>query len=486
MNVVAVFGSVSSILAAFGGLMLVPALVGIFYGEAVWSTFALCGLGTAALGFIGSWFTPSARNAERARITDREGMAVTALGWAICSILGGLPFLLAGSVPTLGGAAFEAMSGLTTTGATVLTNVEGQTHAVLLWRAFLNWMGGMGIVVLGVALLPGLTGGGSQLFRAEVPGIVNDRLVPRIRETAKRLWGIYIILTAAEIVLLRVFGMSLFDAVTHSLATVATGGFSTASKSVEAWASPAIHIIVLVFMFLGGINFTLHYKALAGDWKFGLRDQELRTYVGIVGVAALVISFDLLRHSIYGLGTTLKNSLFQVVSIMTTTGFTTANYDLWPPLSRFVLLLLMFVGGCAGSTAGSVKVVRFNVLAGHALREMRRAVRPRRVTVLRLNGRAVPEDVISSVMAFVVMYITVFVVSTAILSYMGFDLPSAVGAAACTIGNVGPGFGLVGPAGNFSVLPEAGKWLLWACMLVGRLEVYTVLALFMPGFWRRA
>ncbi len=485
MNIIAVVGTVSSIVAAFGGFMQVPALIGIGYGESVWSIFTLCGLGAAALGLLGMRLAPAAANGDRGRITDREGMAITTLGWAICSIIGGLPFLLAGSVPTLGGAAFETMSGLTTTGATAFTDVQGQTHAVLFWRAFLNWMGGMGIVVLGIALLPGLNIGGSQLFRAEVPGIVNDRLVPRIRETARRLWGIYIILTLAETVLLSIFGMSLFDAVTHSMASLATGGFSTMNKSVEAWASPAIHITIIVFMFLGGMNFTLHYKAMAGDWKFSLRDQEFQTYAGILGAATLLISVDLLRHSMYGLGDTLRNSAFQVVSLMTTTGFTTANYDLWPPLSRFVLLFVMFVGGCAGSTAGAIKVVRFNILAGHSLRELRKAVRPRRVTVLRLNGRAVPEDVVSSVLAFVVMYLTVFVVATAAISGMGFSLPSAVGAVATTLGNVGPGFGAVGPASNFSMIPEAGKWLLWACMLVGRLEVYTVLALFMPGFWRR-
>jgi trk system potassium uptake protein TrkH len=485
LNFAAVIGSISSIMAAFGGLMLMPALVGLAYKEPAWLAFVISGAATALLGFAGMWAVTSARNGVRARMTDRDGMAATALGWTACSLIGALPFVMTGAIPTFTGAVFEAMSGLTTTGATVLADVEGQSHAVLFWRALLNWLGGMGIVVLSIALLPGLNVGGSQLFRAEVPGIVNDRLVPKIRETAKRLWGIYILLTLIEAVLLRLFGMSLFDAVIHSLTSVATGGFSTANKSIEAWASPAIQITITVFMFLAGINFTLHYRVLRGAPRPVFRDDELKSYIGIILVATAIIAVDLAVHSFYTIGGSVLRSSFQVVSILTTTGFTTANYDLWPPLSKFILLLLMFVGGCAGSTAGGVKVVRWHVLVNHAVRDMKRTVRPRRVTVLRLNGRAVPEDVVSSVLGFVIMYLTVFVVSVLAMSALGFDLPSAVGAVVCTLGNVGPGFGAVGPAANFSAVPAVGQWLLIFCMLVGRLEVYTVLVLLMPGFWRR-
>ena len=482
MNVRSVVGSVSRIVAVFGALMLAPVAVSLVFGESDWKAFLISSMVTAAIGVVGTLLAPPGTDQ---RIGNREGMAITTLGWTACALFGALPFLLAGSLRTPADAVFETMSGLTTTGATVLADVEAQSHAILFWRSFLHWLGGMGIVVLSIALLPGLQVGGSQLFRAEVPGPLPDRLEPRIRETARRLWGIYILLTVGQTVLLRLFGMSLFDAVTHTFGTVATGGFSTANKSLEAWNSPAIHLTVTAFMFLAGMNFTLHYRALRGDLQPISKDDELKTYAGIVLAAIALISLDLLAHSSYGLWNTLRHSAFQVVSVITTTGFTTVNYDVWPPLSRAILLLLMFVGGSAGSTGGAIKVVRVNVLAKHSIRELKRAVYPRRVTVIRLNGKAVPEEVSSAVLAFVILYLSVFLLAMLAMSAMGLDFVSAVGAVAATLGNIGPGFGLVGPACNYSAVPAIGKWLLSFCMLVGRLEVYTVLSMLVPGFWRR-
>jgi len=462
--------------------MLAPAAVSLLFGESDWTAFLISSIVTAAVGVAGAFLATPGTDG---RIGNREGMAITTLGWTACALFGALPFLLAGSLRTPADAVFETMSGLTTTGATVLADVEAQSHAILFWRSFLHWLGGMGIVVLSIALLPGLQVGGSQLFRAEVPGPLPDRLEPRIRETARRLWGIYILLTVGQTVLLRLFGMSLFDAVTHTFGTVATGGFSTANKSLEAWNSPAIHLTVTAFMFLAGMSFTLHYRALRGDLQPMSKDDELKTYAGIVLAAIALISLDLLAHSSYGLWNTLRHSAFQVVSVITTTGFTTVNYDIWPPLSRAILLLLMFVGGSAGSTGGAIKVVRVNVLAKHSIRELKRAVYPRRVTVIRLNGKAVPEEVSSAVLAFVILYLSVFLLAMLAMSAMGLDFVSAVGAVAATLGNIGPGFGLVGPACNYSTVPAIGKWLLSFCMLVGRLEVYTVLSMLVPGFWRR-
>jgi trk system potassium uptake protein TrkH len=482
LNVRSVVGSVSRIVAVFGALMLAPVAVSLVFGESDWKAFLISSIVTAAIGVVGTLLAPPGTDQ---RIGNREGMAITTLGWTACALFGALPFLLAGSLRTPADAVFETMSGLTTTGATVLADVEAQSHAILFWRSFLHWLGGMGIVVLSIALLPGLQVGGSQLFRAEVPGPLPDRLEPRIRETARRLWGIYILLTVGQTVLLRLFGMSLFDAVTHTFGTVATGGFSTANKSLEAWNSPAIHLTVTAFMFLAGMNFTLHYRALRGDLQPISKDDELKTYAGIVLAAIALISLDLLAHSSYGLWNTLRHSAFQVVSVITTTGFTTVNYDIWPPLSRAILLLLMFVGGSAGSTGGAIKVVRVNVLAKHSIRELKRAVYPRRVTVIRLNGKAVPEEVSSAVLAFVILYLSVFLLAMLAMSAMGLDFVSAVGAVAATLGNIGPGFGLVGPACNYSTVPAIGKWLLSFCMLVGRLEVYTVLSMLVPGFWRR-
>ena len=482
MNIRSVVSSVSRIVAVFGALMLAPAAVSLLFGESDWTAFLISSIVTAAVGVAGAFLATPGTDG---RIGNREGMAITTLGWTACALFGALPFLLAGSLRTPADAVFETMSGLTTTGATVLADVEAQSHAILFWRSFLHWLGGMGIVVLSIALLPGLQVGGSQLFRAEVPGPLPDRLEPRIRETARRLWGIYILLTVGQTVLLRLFGMSLFDAVTHTFGTVATGGFSTANKSLEAWNSPAIHLTVTAFMFLAGMSFTLHYRALRGDLQPMSKDDELKTYAGIVLAAIALISLDLLAHSSYGLWNTLRHSAFQVVSVITTTGFTTVNYDVWPPLSRAILLLLMFVGGSAGSTGGAIKVVRVNVLAKHSIRELKRAVYPRRVTVIRLNGKAVPEEVSSAVLAFVILYLSVFLLAMLAMSAMGLDFVSAVGAVAATLGNIGPGFGLVGPACNYSTVPAIGKWLLSFCMLVGRLEVYTVLSMLVPGFWRR-
>ena len=482
MNIRSVVSSVSRIVAVFGSLMLAPAAVSLLFGESDWTAFLISSIATAAIGVAGAVLAAPGADG---RIGNREGMAITTLGWTACALFGALPFLLAGSLRTPADAVFETMSGLTTTGATVLLDVEAQSHAILFWRSFLHWLGGMGIVVLSIALLPGLQVGGSQLFRAEVPGPLPDRLEPRIRETAQRLWGIYIILTVGQTVLLRLFGMSLFDAVAHTFGTVATGGFSTANKSLEAWNSPAIHLTVTAFMFLAGMNFTLHYRALHGNFEPIWKDDELRTYAGLVLAATALVSMDLLAHSRYGLWNTLRHSSFQVVSVITTTGFTTTDYDIWPPLSRAILLLLMFVGGSGGSTGGAIKVVRMNVLAKHSIRELKRAVYPRRVTVIRLNGKAVPEEVSSAVLAFVVLYVSVFLLSMLALSAMGLDFMSAVGAVAATLGNIGPGFGLVGPACNYSAVPTIGKWLLSFCMLVGRLEVYTVLSLLVPGFWRK-
>ncbi len=483
MNIKSIIGSVSRIVAVFGVLMLAPTAVSLLFDESDWAAFLISAAVTAAAGIAGTLLSVPRTNG---RIGNREGMAITTLGWTACALFGALPFLLAGSLGTPADAVFETMSGLTTTGATVLLDVEAQSHAILFWRSFLHWLGGMGIVVLSIALLPGLQVGGSQLFRAEVPGPLPDRLEPRIRETARRLWGIYILLTVGEAILLRLFGMPLFDAVIHTFGTVATGGFSTANNSLEAWNSPAIHLTVTAFMFLAGMNFTLHYRALRGNFKPISKDDELRTYAGIVLAAVALISLDLVAQAKYSLADTLRHSSFQVVSVITTTGFTTVNYDIWPPLSRAILLLLMFIGGCGGSTGGAIKVVRMNVLAKHSIMELRKAVYPRRVTVVRLNGKAVPEEVSSAVLAFVILYLSVFLLSMLAMSAMGLDFMSAVGSVAATLGNIGPGFGLVGPASNYSAIPSVGKWLLSFCMLVGRLEVYTVLSLLVPGFWRKS
>jgi len=481
LNIRSVVSSVCRIVAVFGALMLAPAAVSLLFGESDWTAFLISSAITAAIGVVGALLAAPGTDW---RIGNREGMAITTLGWTACAVFGALPFLLAGSLYAPADAVFETMSGLTTTGATVLADVEAQSHAILFWRSFLHWLGGMGIVVLSIALLPGLQVGGSQLFRAEVPGPLPDRLEPRIRETAQRLWGIYILLTAAETILLCVFGMSLFDAVTHTFGTVATGGFSTANKSLEAWNSPAIDLTVTAFMFLAGMNFTLHYRALRGDFQPISKDDELRTYAGIVLAAVVLISLDLLAHSKYGLWNTLRHSSFQVVSIITTTGFTTADYDIWPPLSRAILLLLMFVGGCAGSTGGGMKVVRLIALCKMGYHRLERTFRPRTIRVLRINDTIIDDEIQRSILIFFFLYIFIFAAGSVFMAFLGLPFQTAVSAVAATLNNIGPGLELVGAVENYAFIPPLGKIVLSLFMVMGRLELLTICVMFVPAFWK--
>ncbi len=481
--------NIRSVVKVLGFLMLVtacclllPAVVALIYRESDWIWF-LVSAGIGAV--VGGGTLLVLRDAPDLRV--REGFAVVAFGWLCVGLLGALPFWLSGQIPTFTDAAFESISGFTTTGASILTDIESRSHGTLFWRALSHWLGGMGIVLLAVAILPLLGVGGMQLYRAEVPGPVAERLTPRIRETAKRLWAVYFLLTVLEIAALMIAGMGPFDAICHSFATMATGGFSNHNSSVGGYAMPAVEWIVILFMFLAGANFSLHYLALTGRWRVFHRDEEFRFYLSIILVCTALLAGVLVSIHFYpSWHETLRHALFQVTAILTTTGFGTSDYLLWPPVAHALLLVLMTVGGCAGSTAGGIKVMRVFILLRHAKLELKKMLHPRGVFTLWFNNRALSPALQTNVLGFFQLYMMVYIAGVLILTFGGRDIVTSVGATAATLGNIGPGLGLVGPSSSYAFLVDWEKWLLVLFMLIGRLEIFTVLVLFLPGAWRRS
>lgn len=418
-------------------------------------------------------------------LSRRDGVGIVMFGWIITVGIGALPFLFGRTITSIPSALFESVSGFTTTGASVLDNLEALPRSILLWRAITHLIGGMGILVLCVAVIPYLGVGGMQIYRAEMAGPSKDRLTPRIASTAKLLWGVYVLLNVTEIALLRVAGMSWFDSVCHAFASVATGGFSTRTVSVLAYDNLWIEIILTVFMFLGGVNFALHLRALRGDVLNFFRDPEFRLYLILIALATLVISVNTWGHPHTTAAGTVRPVLFTVVSLITTTGFSTENFDAWPALSKFVLLLLMLVGGCAGSTAGGMKNIRVLVLFKQTLREFRLFVQPQAVVQVKVGRQLVEPETVNNITAFFFVFILTFIGATACMAYFTPDLTTAVSSVAATLGNVGPGFGTVGPLLNYGSVPDGGKIVLIATMLLGRLELYTLLVVLMPSFWKR-
>jgi len=431
----------------------------------------------------------------RGELTHREGFCIVTFGWLGFALFGSLPLLFANvtGVDNLADALFEAMSGFTTTGSTTIVGLDSQPPSVLFWRAMTQWLGGMGIIVLSLAILPFLRVGGMQLFEAEVPGPTKDRLSPRIQDTARVLWGVYILLTAAQTLLLRMGGMTWFEALCHAFTTMSTGGFSTEDASLAAFG-PAAQWIVVVFMFLAGVNASLYYYALRGDLRPFRRSDEFRFYLAITVAASLLVALLVFCRSPgpASLGTTLRDATFQCVSLLTTTGYVTADYERWPAMAQYVLVALMFIGGCAGSTAGGIKVVRLSLLIKHAFIQLRVLIHPREVRTLRLDHKPVSREVIQSVLGFFALFMMVLLIGSLILAGLlpahpdgSIDMVTAGTAVLSALGNVGPGLGTVGPTDTYTDIPAAGKLVLALCMLVGRLEVFTVLVLFHPSCWRK-
>lgn len=480
MNLLAVTRVLGLLVFFTGCAMFLPLLVSLGYGEAHWRWFGICMVGSCGLGAAVAWLCRGS-----SELRNRDGFLIVTLGWLCVGLVGAMPFWLSDEIPSFTDSFFESVSGFTTTGASILSDVEVLGRGTALWRCLIQWLGGMGIVVLSVAILPILGVGGMQLFQAEAPGPSPDRLTPRIKETARLLWGVYCIISCAEFVALLLCGLDWFDALCHTFATMATGGFSPKAASIGAYQSPAVEYVVIFFMFAAGANFSLHYSALRGRVRSYFHDSEFKVYVTVVLVATAVIIYTNVRATTMGTEENIRASLFQVVSIVTTTGFGTADFEQWAPAAVFVLLLLMFIGGCAGSTGGGMKNVRLLLVTRHGINELRKMIHPRAVYPIRFNRRAVPPDILTNILGFVLLLFIATIMATFAMTLLGVDLLTAIGSVAATINNIGPGIGEVGPTDHFGHLPALGKWVLVFCMLLGRLELFTVLVLLTPDFWRR-
>ncbi len=481
MNLILTLRILGALLIYLSGTLLAPLPFSIYYSDGVWLSFLLSALICFSVG--GLLFRCCRSDKE---LSVREGFAVVTFGWTFFALFGALPYLLSGAIPSPLDAIFETMSGFTTTGSTILTEIESLPQSLLFWRALTHWLGGMGIIVLSLAILPMLGVGGMQLFKAEVPGPTADRLRPRIQDTAKLLWGVYLLLTALETLLLMLGGMSFFDAVCHSFATLATGGFSTRNASVAAYDSAYIDGVITIFMILAGVNFTLHFQLLRGRLNEVHRNEEFRCYLGIIFFTTLIIMlFNWSGETYQSLGENLRFSTFQVASIITTTGFGTADYETWPVLAQYLLVMLMFIGGCAGSTGGGMKVARILLLFKHAQVQLFRLIHPRAIRLVKLGNRPVDKEVLQSILGFFALFIGVFVLASLLMAASGMDLISGGAAVVACLANIGPGLGTVGPVDNFAAVPAFGKSVLIFCMLMGRLELFTVLVLFFPSFWRK-
>ena len=438
-------------------------------------------IGATTGGFLAFSLRPGAHE-----ITRREGILLVVLVWLGAVLLGALPYYFSGAVPGFADAFFESVSGFTTTGATVLVDIEGTARSLLLWRALTHWVGGMGIIVLGIAVLPLLGTGGMELYRAEFSGARSEKLKPRVAETALALWKIYVTLSIAGYLALRLAGMSRFDSACHSFSTVATGGFSPRALSIESYQSPLIEYILVVFMLAAGINFTQHYRLFVERRpRSFFADSEIRAYFLIALVGTAIVSVSILVGSSLSAEKAIRTGMFQVVSIMTTTGFSSADFEKWVPSATFVLLILMFIGGCTGSTAGGMKTARVVMLWKVVGREFRRMVERRGVFAIRMRGRAIPEATVGTVLNLVYLTLLINVGIGLLLTSLGLDLVTAFSATAATLFNIGPGLGSVGPADNYAHLPALAKWVLSFAMLAGRLEYYAVLILLTPMFWRK-
>ncbi len=465
--------------------LLAPMAIGLMYGESVWEHYASTALAALITG-SGLQFAGGRRGLTGRKITRREGFFGVVLAWLVLVAFGSIPFWISGSIPSFTDAVFESASGFSTTGATILTNIEMLPHAHLFQRALAHWVGGMGIIVLSVAILPELAVGGMQLFAAESTGIATDKLSPRIVSTSRRLWQVYVGLTVVLVALLMGFGMSWFDAVTHSFATVATGGFSTRNASIGAFDSVAIESITTFFMLLSGVSFALLYRAFLRRQPGPLlKSTEVRTYVGIYIVFALLITINLMQVGGYAsFASAFRASTFQTAAIITTTGFGTDDFNIWPDFSRFLLVLLMFLGGCAGSTAGGVKVIRVLVVMKNAMLELKKLLHPNVVQPVTIAQRVVTTSTMQGILGYFLLYITTTVFATMGVLATGVDLITGVTAVISAMNSIGPGLHLVGPTENYAQLPAACKWILSVCMIVGRLEIYTVFVLFTRAFWK--
>lgn len=478
MNYQIIIFIIGWILKIEGTFMLLPILTGIIYKESSLWAFVINGVICMLLGVLMTWKKP-----KHQHFYIREGFVTVALCWIVLSLMGAIPFLLTGTIPNFIDALFETVSGFTTTGASILPEVESLPRCVLFWRSFTHWIGGMGVLVFLLALLKMVDGSHMNLMKAESPGPSVSRLVPTVRSTAKILYSIYIVLTVLEMVLLLVGGMPLFDAMTTAFGTAGTGGFGIKNDSIAGY-STYLQVVITIFMILFGVNFNIYYLALMKKWKQVYKNEELRWYLIVIASAILLIGWNI--RGVYDtFGKALQQSAFQVASIITTTGFATANFNDWPEVSRTLLIMLMFVGASAGSTGGGIKVSRFIILLKSSAKELLQYLHPRQVRKIQMDGKPVEHEVVRNVNVYMMIYVLIFSFSVLFLAIDGHDLITNFTAVAATLNNIGPGLELVGPSANFSLFSYPAKIVLIFNMLAGRLEIFPLLLLFFKETWKK-
>lgn len=479
MNNKIIFKVLGYLLLIIAAGMVAPFLIALFVGQSDAIPFAISIFLTAITGFILTRI-PIAK----IKIKAKEGLAIVTFGWIFASLFGALPFYLSGSIPSFVDAFFETVSGFTTTGATIIKDIEVLPMGILFWRSFTHWIGGMGILVVAVAVLPLMGAGGFQVFKAESPGPIADKIVPRIKDTAKILYTSYIIISLAEFILLLFGGMTAFESAVHTFGTLGTGGFSTKNASIGGFDNSYIFIVISIFMIMSGTNFSLYYDLYKGKWREVIKNSELRLYLSIIAICVLMITINTNSHLYHNLFESFKHSLFQVSSIITTTGYTTFDYEQWPTFSKGILFMLMFVGGSAGSTGGSIKVVRILALIKLIKRELTKILHPRAVVSVKFGNKPLSEDTLLNISSFFMLYMLIFILGSIVISLEGIGFLGATSAVAATLGNIGPGFEFVGPTNTYADFSDASKLLLSFFMLLGRLELFTVIALLTPKFWR--
>ena len=489
MNIKTILNILAAMLVVTGLSMLFPALIAFIYGESDLYGHLISSLICVLLGLPIWVFTRKSK-----RLNSKDGFAIVTFAWITVALAGSLPFYLTGIIPNFTDAWFEAMSGVTTTGATIIGNsntlphlingIESMPHGVLFWRSFLQWIGGMGIIVFTIAILPLLGVGGVQLFKAEVPGPVADKIKPRVKETAKILWMVYVGFTFLQFLLLGFAGMSWFDSICHAFTTMPTGGFSTQNASIAAYSNPIIHYIIIFFMFIAGVNFTLHFRAITGNYKSYFKDYEFKVYFSILFFATMLIFLNISFSNSDWSHNSFLISLFQSLALMTGTGYSNADYELWPFFSQLLLFFMMFFGAMGGSTSGGMKIARVILLIKYAATETRRMLHSRAIIPIRIGDRTIGDDVIRNTLGFFLIYLSFFVLTALVLTALNYDFTSSLGVAASAIGNIGPAFGSFGPTDNYALLHPIGKWMMTFCMLLGRLEIFTIMVLFSRTFWK--
>lgn len=479
MNYSIIISTVGKILRVEGLLMLLPLIVSLIYKEKDWSSFAVIAVLLVFIGFIANRKKP-----KDSVVREGEGFVIVALSWVLASVFGALPYFISGAIPSFVDAVFETVSGFTTTGSSILQNVEALSHGMLFWRSFAIWIGGMGIIVFVLAALPKSEGRSIHIMRAEVPGPVVGKIVSKVKNSARILYGIYIALSIMQIVLLLVGGMPFFDSILNTFATAGTGGFTIKNASIAAYSSTYAEYVIMIFMILFGINFNVYFLIITGHLLQALKSEELRLYLGIILVAVIAITVNIFQ--MYGnIGHAFRDAAFSVSSIITTTGFITGNFDLWPSFSKTILVVLMFIGASAGSTGGGLKIARVLIMKKMVSREIKRLLHPRSVVAVKVEGKTLEDSVVRSTGVYFMVYMAIFTLSLILVSLDGYDLIADFTAVVTCFNNVGPGLGVVGPVGNFSGYSGFTKVVLSLDMLFGRLEIYPMIMMFIPSIWRR-